>query len=216
MATDASKNPEIRNITWHHAAVSREDRERLLNQCGTVIWLTGFSGSGKSTIASALDQMLIKSGHLTYILDGDNIRHGLNADLGFAPEDRAENIRRVGEVASLFADAGLLVITSFISPYRRDRDRVRGIVGPEHFIEIHLDVPLEVCEQRDPKNLYKKARAGEIKDFTGITAPYEPPETPELKIDTSTCTPDAAARCIVDYLRRRNITYCSGDESSCI
>lgn len=203
--TDSPSKPEDRNITWHKAAVSREDREKLLGQRGAVIWLTGLSGSGKSTVASALDQELIGNGHLTYILDGDNIRHRLNADLGFSPEDRTENIRRVGEVAALFADAGVIVITSFISPYRRDRDRVRGIVGTDCFIEVHLDVPLEVCEQRDPKNLYKKARAGEIQDFTGIHAPYEPPENAELTVDTSQCEVAEAVQRIFGYLSEAGI-----------
>lgn len=202
---DSGPEPNARNITWHQAAVSREDREKLLGQRGVVIWLTGLSGSGKSTIATSLDQQLIENGHLAYILDGDNIRHRLNADLGFSPKDRTENIRRVGEVAALFADAGVIVITSFISPYRRDRDRVRGIVGADRFIEVHLDVPLNVCEQRDPKNLYKKARAGEIQDFTGIHAPYEAPENPELTVDTSQCEVTEAVQRIVGYLAKAGI-----------
>lgn len=187
-------------MTWHQTAVQRADREKLLRQKGTVIWLTGLSGSGKSTIASALDKALHEAGQLSYILDGDNVRHGLNADLGFTPEERTENIRRIGEVAALFADAGLLVITSFISPYRQDRQRVRGMVGDERFVEVYLDVPLNICEKRDPKKLYQKARAGEITNFTGVQAPYETPENPELAIDTSQLSVTECTEKIIAYL----------------
>jgi len=197
------------NITWHPHQVSREDRERLLGQKGVTVWLTGLSGSGKSTIAVAAEEALISRGRLAYVLDGDNVRHGLNKNLGFSPEDRTENIRRIGEVAKLFSDAGLVVFTSFISPYRADRDLVRSIhaagreapgplghaagreapgpLGHElgRFIEVHVAASVETCESRDVKGLYKKARAGEIKDFTGISAPYEAPLSPELTIDTN-------------------------------
>jgi len=173
------------NITWHQQQVTREDRERLLGQKGVTVWLTGLSGSGKSTIAVAAEEALVSRGRLAYVLDGDNIRHGLNKNLGFSPEDRTENIRRIGEVAKLFTDAGLVVFTSFISPYRADRDLVRSIHDAGRFIEVHVAASVETCESRDVKGLYKKARAGEIKEFTGISAPYEAPLTPELMIDTN-------------------------------
>jgi adenylylsulfate kinase len=173
------------NITWHQQQVTREDRERLLGQKGVTVWLTGLSGSGKSTIAVAAEEALVSRGRLAYVLDGDNIRHGLNKNLGFSPEDRTENIRRIGEVAKLFTDAGLIVFTSFISPYRADRDLVRSIHDAGRFIEVHVNASVDTCESRDVKGLYKKARAGEIKEFTGISAPYEAPLTPELAIDTN-------------------------------
>jgi len=173
------------NITWHPHQVTREDRERVLGQKGVTVWLTGLSGSGKSTIAVAAEEALVSRGRLAYVLDGDNIRHGLNKNLGFSPEDRTENIRRIGEVAKLFTDAGLVVFTSFISPYRADRDLVRSIHDAGRFIEVHVAASVETCESRDVKGLYKKARAGEIKEFTGISAPYEAPLSPELTIDTN-------------------------------
>ena len=173
------------NITWHQQQVTREDRERLLGQKGVTVWLTGLSGSGKSTIAVAAEEALVSRGRLAYVLDGDNIRHGLNKNLGFSPEDRTENIRRIGEVAKLFTDAGLVVFTSFISPYRADRDLVRSIHDAGRFIEVHVNASVDTCESRDVKGLYKKARAGEIKEFTGISAPYEAPLAPELTIDTN-------------------------------
>ncbi len=172
------------NITWHAASVSPEDRERLLGQKGCVLWFTGLSGSGKSTIAVALEEALVKRGNLAYVLDGDNVRHGLNADLTFSPTDRTENIRRVSEVAALFADAGIIVITAFISPYRSDREEARRKMPADRFIEVFVDTPLDVCESRDPKRLYAKARAGEISDFTGIGAPYEVPRAPEIELLT--------------------------------
>jgi len=173
------------NITWHQQQVTREDRERLLGQKGVTVWLTGLSGSGKSTIAVAAEEALVSRGRLAYVLDGDNIRHGLNKNLGFSPEDRTENIRRIGEVAKLFTDAGLVVFTSFISPYRADRDLVRSIHDAGRFVEVHVAASVDTCESRDVKGLYKKARAGEIKEFTGISAPYEAPFSPELTIDTN-------------------------------
>lgn len=202
---DAGAERRATDIIWHEAGVSRAEREKILGQKGCVIWFTGLSGSGKSTIASALDRSLCDAGHLAYQLDGDNVRHGLNADLSFAPEDRAENIRRVGEVAALFADAGVITLTSFISPYRRDRERIRSLVGDERFVEVFLDVPLEVCEERDPKNLYKKARAGEINDFTGIQAPYEQPENPEITLDTSEYDVNECSHKIMRYLADHGI-----------
>ena len=170
------------NISWHEGHVGRQAREKLLNQKGVTIWLTGLSGSGKSTLAFTVEHALLERGFLAYVLDGDNIRHGLNANLGFSPEDREENIRRIGHVAKLFAEAGVVVMTAFISPYRRDRDRVRAFLEPGDFIEVYVDCPIEECERRDPKGLYKKARAGEIKHFTGISDPYEPPTAPEWVI----------------------------------
>jgi len=174
------------NITWHEGEVSRDERHRNLGQKGATIWMTGLSGSGKSTVAVALEQVLLERGKHAYRLDGDNIRHGLNRNLGFSAEDRAENIRRIGEVAKLFADAGIITITSFISPYRSDRDVVRRLHDDAKlpFLEVFVDCPLDVAESRDPKGLYKKARAGELKGFTGIDDPYEAPERPELHLRT--------------------------------
>lgn len=176
------------NITWHQANVVQTDREKLLNQRGCVIWFTGLSGSGKSTLALEVENKLHQRGHLTYVLDGDNIRHGLNKNLGFSPEDREENIRRIGEVAKLFNDAGVIAMTAFISPYRTDRDNARDLLDEGRFVEVFVDCPLEVCEARDTKGLYQKARAGEIKEFTGISAPYEEPVQPELTVNTSELT----------------------------
>src|SRR5512143_3121494 len=170
------------NIVWHQGNVTRADREKINGHKACTVWLTGLSGSGKSTIAVDLEKRLWERGVKTYILDGDNIRHGLNKNLGFSPEDRTENIRRIGEVAKLFTDAGMVVLTAFISPYRADRDQVRALMKAGDFVEVHVDCPVEVCEQRDVKGLYKKARAGEIKEFTGISAPYEAPANAELTI----------------------------------
>ena len=177
--------PKSKHIYWHEGDISKKDRERLANHKGVCLWFTGLSGSGKSSIARETENMLYEKGIRTYVLDGDNIRHGLNSDLGFSPEDRNENIRRIGEVSKLFVDAGTMVMTAFISPYRQDRDRVRKILKEGEFIEIYVEAEIETCEQRDPKGLYKKARAGEIKEFTGISAPYEAPENPELIINTT-------------------------------
>ena len=188
------------NITWHEATVTVEDREKLLNQKGCVIWFTGLSGSGKSTLANAVEHVLHQQQHHTYVLDGDNVRHGLNKNLGFSPEDREENIRRIGEVAKLFADAGTIVMTAFISPYRADRDQARALIAEDRFVEVFVDCPLEVCEERDTKGLYKKARAGEIKEFTGISAPYEPPLNPEVTVDTAALSVEACAHAVVNAL----------------
>jgi len=190
------------NITWHEGHITRGDREALLGQKGVTVWLTGLSGSGKSTIAVAAEHALLRSGRLGYVLDGDNIRHGLNANLGFSPEDRTENIRRIGEVAKLFADAGVIVFTSFISPYRADRDAVRAIMDPGRFVEVLVDASLETCESRDVKGLYQKARAGEIPEFTGISAPYEPPENPELVLDTNVQSVRESVAELVRYLEK--------------
>ena len=193
------------NITWHQSALAKTEREQLLKQKGVVIWFTGLSGSGKSTLALAVEEELYKRGHLCYVLDGDNIRHGLNKNLGFSPEDREENIRRIGEVSKLFADAGLLTMTAFISPYRKDRDLARQLLNDREFIEVYTTVPLEVAEQRDPKGLYKKARAGEIKEFTGISAPYEEPINPELTIDTSKLDLEQSRDKVIEYLEQKGI-----------
>lgn len=193
------------NITWHHGEVTRDDREALLKQKGAILWFTGLSGAGKSTVAVALEQALTQNGKLCYRLDGDNIRHGLNKNLGFSPEDRAENIRRIGEVSKLFADCGVIVMTSFISPYRADRDMVRAMVDAGRFIEVYVKCNVETCEQRDPKGLYKKARAGEIKEFTGVSAPYEEPEHPELVIDTSALSVEQAVEQLQKYLAGTHI-----------
>jgi len=195
------------NITWHEGHVERTDRERLLKQRGATIWLTGLSGSGKSTIAFTVEHALLERGHLAYVLDGDNIRHGLNKNLGFSPEDREENIRRIGEVSKLFADAGLLTLTSFISPYRKDRDRNRQIHEEAGlpFIEVFVNASVEVCETRDPKGLYKKARAGQIPEFTGISAPYEEPLKAEIVIDAAKLTPQESAAQIMNYLIERKL-----------
>ncbi len=188
------------NIKWHHGKITKVDRVKLLNQKGVTIWLTGLSGSGKSTIAVELEHALIENRHQAYILDGDNIRHGLNKNLGFSPEDRTENIRRIGEVARLFTDASIITIAAFISPYREDRDGVRRLLNDGEFIEVYVECPLDVCEERDTKGLYKKARAGEVKDFTGISAPYEEPLNPEITIDSSKLSVEESTRAILNNL----------------
>jgi adenylylsulfate kinase len=193
------------NIVWHQGAVNRGDREKMNGHRGATVWLTGLSGSGKSTIAVDLEKRLCERGVRTYILDGDNIRHGLNKNLGFSPEDRTENIRRIGEVAKLFTDAGVVALTAFISPYRADRDQVRALMADGDFVEVHVDCPVEVCEQRDVKGLYKKARAGEIKEFTGISAPYEAPSKAELTINTSGQSVEESAKQILAYLESKGI-----------
>ena len=192
---------EAANVTWHEHKVTREDRESLLKHKGFVIWITGLSGSGKSTIASEVASRLHKMKKLTYVLDGDNIRHGLNKNLGFSPEDRNENIRRISEVSKLFADAGVIAITAFISPYREYRNFCREIVGPGRFFEIYTRASIETCEKRDTKGLYKKAREGIIKDFTGINAPYEEPECPELLLDTDKETIEESTEKVIKKLK---------------
>lgn len=195
------------NITWHEGHVTREERSSLLKQKGATLWFTGLSASGKSTIAFTLEHALVQRGHLAYVLDGDNIRHGLNKNLGFSAADREENIRRIGEVAKLFADCGAITMTSFISPYRKDRDTVRELhaAGQLSFFEIYLNTPIETCEQRDPKGLYKKARAGQLKNFTGIDDPYEAPLQPELTIDATTNTPQEATLKIMEFLEKQGV-----------
>lgn len=224
MSTD--KSAEKTHVTWHTHSVSRDERERANGHRGCVVWFTGFSSSGKSTVANLVDHKLHEAGVRSFVLDGDNIRHGMNASpallaadhdetfakrfgLGFSAEDREENIRRIGAVAELFASAGMVSLTAFISPYRRDRDAVRKLVEtsgrPGSFIEVFVDASLAVCEARDPKGLYKKARAGEIKGFTGIDDPYEPPERPELRLDASGQPAEALADQVVAYLRSKGI-----------
>jgi adenylylsulfate kinase len=195
-----SVEPKSKNITWHGANVTQDERHEAIGQRGCVIWFTGLSGSGKSTIARRFEQFVLERGHDSYALDGDNVRFGLNKDLGFSEADRTENIRRISEVAKLFADAGVITTTSFISPYRAGRDGCREILPSGTFIEVHVATPLEVCEARDPKGLYKKARAGIIPEFTGISAPYEEPENPELKIDTTDKTVDECCMMVLEYL----------------
>lgn len=192
------------NVVWHQDTVTRQDREKLLEQKGIVLWFTGLSGSGKSSLANQLGKRLYQKKKLTYILDGDNIRHGVNGDLGFSEEDRKENIRRVGEIAKLFADAGFITLVCLISPFREERERVRGIVGTD-FVEIFVDCPLNICEERDPKNLYKKARIGEIKEFTGISSPYEPPENPEVTVKTDRQSQEECVETILQHLRSREV-----------
>src|SRR4051794_5458742 len=191
------------NIQWHDGTVSRTDRQRLLGQRGVTLWFTGLSGAGKSTIACLVEQELINRGRLAYRLDGDNVRHGLNKNLGFSADDRQENIRRIGEVARLFTDAGIIVLASFVSPYRRDRDAVRSLVPPGDFVEVYVQASLSAAEQRDPKGLYKKARAGEIKNFTGIDDPYEPPEKAEVVLETEKFSPAEAAARVIGYLEEK-------------
>jgi len=196
------KKQKATNVVWHPHAVKKEERELLLKQKGVVLWYTGLSGSGKSTIANEVAFKLHSMGKLSYVLDGDNIRHGLNKDLGFSPEDRKENIRRISEVANLFADAGLITMTAFISPYRADRNFCRELVGEGRFIEIYTKASLDTCEKRDPKGMYKKARAGIIKDFTGINAPYEAPKNPELVIDTDKYNVEESADLVLKKLEK--------------
>ena len=210
------------NVTWHESSVSREMRERKNGHKGCVVWFTGLSGSGKSTVANTLDHKLHQTGHQSVVLDGDNVRHGLNAGpgilnkthgeefsnrfgLGFSATDREENIRRIGAVAEIFTQTGIIALTAFISPYRIDRDKVRNTLKEGEFIEVFVDAPIEVCEQRDPKGLYKKARAGEIKGFTGIDDPYEEPVAPELILLAAEKTPDILADEVISFLQNKGI-----------
>lgn len=192
------------NIVWHESTVSKEERQKHNHHLSAVLWFTGLSGSGKSTLSALLEKELFRLGVHTYRLDGDNIRHGLNKNLGFSPEDRAENIRRIGEVSKLMIDAGLITLAAFISPFRKDRDQVRSILEENEFIEIYVKCSLEECERRDPKGLYKKARRGEIKGFTGIDAPYEEPVDPEITINTERLSLEESVQFIINYLKDRN------------
>jgi adenylylsulfate kinase len=190
------------NIVRHEGHVSRDERETKLKQKAVLLWLTGLPSSGKSTIAYTVEHALVKRGHLAYVLDGDNIRFGLNGNLGFSAEDRTENIRRIGEVGKLFVDGGFLTLASFVSPYSADRDAVRELMGEGDFVEIFIDAPVEICEERDPKGLYKKARTGEISNFSGISDPYEVPEKPEMIIKTADWTAEEAAVLIIEMLEK--------------
>ena len=200
-----SDNVKATNITWHPERVSLEEREQKNGHKSTVIWFTGLSGSGKSTLAQAMDQKLFEMGCSSFVLDGDNVRHGLNKDLGFSPADREENIRRIGEVAALFTQAGFIAMTAFISPYRTDRDKARALAGEGRFVEVFVKCDLSVCEERDPKGLYKKARAGEIPEFTGISAPYEEPDAPELVVDTGAESLEQCVERVLACLRERGV-----------
>lgn len=192
-----------KNIVWHHGKLSNEDREKNLKQKGVVIWLTGLSASGKSTVAREVELALVQNGKNSYVLDGDNIRHGLNKNLGFSPDDRKENIRRIGEVAKLFSESNVITLTAFISPYRADRDLARSLMPDGRFIEVFCDASVEDCEKRDPKGLYKKARAGEIPEFTGISAPYEAPTEAELVLKTAVETLEESTRKVIAYLQEK-------------
>ena len=203
--SEATAEPKSTHIRREDSHVSPDERKRLLKQVPATLWLTGLSGSCKSTIAQNLERALFDRGQACFILDGDNIRHGLNRDLGFNASDRTENIRRVSEVAKLLNDAGLIVITSFISPYREDREKAREIIGDDRFMELFVDTPLDVCEERDPKGLYKKARAGEIAQFTGIDAPYESPETAELTLKTADIPVEESASMIIAFMEERGL-----------
>lgn len=203
----SQNQPKSQNIVWHHGKLTEADREKNLKQKGAVIWLTGLSASGKSTVAREVELALVENGINSYVLDGDNIRHGLNSNLGFSPDDRKENIRRIGEVAKLFCEANVVVLTAFISPYRADRDMARKLVPAGQFFEIFCDAGIEVCEQRDPKGLYKKARAGEIPEFTGVSAPYEAPEKPELVLKSGQESLEESTRRVLSLLQEKGIIH---------
>lgn len=203
--------PRATHVYWHYGDVSRLDREKQNGHRGFTLWFTGLSASGKSTLAIATERALFDRGYRTYILDGDNIRHGLNANLGFSQKDRRENIRRISEVAKLFTDCGVINLTAFISPFRKDRENARKIFAEGDFIEIFVDCPLEICEKRDPKSIYKKARSGLIKDFTGIDSPYEPPVNPDLRIYTDQMSVGVCVNKILNYLSERNYVSSTPD-----
>ena len=206
MSKEGAKNSD-KNIKWHNITIDRRKLEKMRGHKGLVLWFTGLSGSGKSTLANALNEYLHSKGLSTFVLDGDNIRHGLCNDLGFSDEDRMENIRRIGEVANLFMNAGIITITAFVSPFKKDREKVRKIIGSTDFIEIYCAANLEVCEARDTKGLYKKARLGEIKEFTGISSPYEIPLDPDIIVETGTMGLTDSVKQIVDHLNRMNFLY---------
>ena len=193
------------NTVWHHATITRAHREKLNGHKSVALWFTGLSGSGKSTLAHAVEERLYSMGCRTFVFDGDNVRHGLCSDLGFSPEDRRENIRRIGEMVKLFTEAGVIAMTAFISPFKKDREWVRSLVGKGNFIEIYCDCSIEVCEKRDVKGLYAKARKGEIPEFTGISSPYEAPENPELHLKTDKMTLDECVEAVIRYLSERII-----------
>ena len=201
----AADNPKATNIVWHQASVDRDTRSEQRGHSSSILWFTGLSGAGKSTLANAVNAALFERGLATYVLDGDNVRHGLCKDLGFSDADREENIRRIGEVAKLFLDAGVIVLTAFVSPFRADRDKARALVSTGDFIEIHCAADLSVCEERDTKGLYAKARAGEIKEFTGISSPYEAPEQPELNVNAGNNSLDSCVDQVIRYLVDKKI-----------
>ena len=203
MSEKNQTNPE--NIKWHNLTIDRNKLEKMRGHKGIVIWFTGLSGSGKSTLANALNEVLHLDGLSTYVLDGDNIRHGLCKDLGFSDKDREENIRRIGEVANLFMNAGIITITAFVSPFIRDRDKVREIIGKKDFIEVYCAADLDVCEERDTKGLYRKARLGQIKDFTGISSPYEAPQNPEIIVNTGSLNLQDSVEEVISYLKKENL-----------
>jgi len=209
MSLISKKHETDENIIWHNQNVTKEYRIKLLTQKPCIIWFTGLSGSGKSTIANAVEKKLYELNCKTYLLDGDNVRHGLNKDLGFSELDRIENIRRIGEVSKLFIDSGLIVLTAFISPFKSDRQIAKSLVKYDEFIEVFIDTPLEICESRDPKGLYKKARDGAIKNFTGISSPYEEPKEPQIHIKTDKYSIDGCSQLVVDYLIKHG--YIKGD-----
>ncbi len=202
--------PDNKNLVWHHATVTRARREAQNGHRGAIVWFTGLSGSGKSTLAHAVEETLHQRGCHTFVLDGDNVRHGLCGDLGFSSKDREENIRRIGEMAKLFMEAGVLVLTAFISPYRADRERVRGMVEHGDFIEIYCNAPIEICEARDVKGMYKKARAGQIAEFTGISSPYEAPENPELAVDTGGAELEECVQQVLAEMEQRGLIKSAG------
>jgi len=210
-ATKATKATKATNIVWHHSSVSRAARAHQRGHRSAILWFTGLSGAGKSTLANAVNSALFEQGLACYVLDGDNVRHGLCKDLGFSDADREENIRRIGEVAKLFLDAGVVVLTAFVSPFKADRDRARALVEAGDFIEIHCAADLGVCEERDTKGLYAKARAGQIKDFTGISSPYEAPEAPELRIDTGGQDLEACVAQVLAYLQTNGVIPAEGE-----
>ena len=203
--TELNQKNSGKNIKWHNLTIDRNKLEKMRGHKGMVIWFTGLSGSGKSTLANAVNEVLHLDGLSTYVLDGDNIRHGLCKDLGFSDEDREENIRRIGEVANLFMNAGIITITAFVSPFNNDRNKVRNIIGSKDFIEVYCSADIDVCESRDTKGLYKKARLGEIKEFTGISSPYEAPVNPEIVVDTGTLNLNDSVEEVINYLREQNL-----------
>ncbi len=191
------------HVVWFDGFVSREDRNKAYRHKSGVVWFTGLPSSGKSTIAHGLEKLLFEKGIKVYVFDGDNIRHGLNSDLGFSPEDRKENLRRIAEVAKLFVDAGLIVLCAFVSPHKKDREFIKSIIGKEDFVEVYVKCPVEVCEKRDPKGMYKKARQGIIKEYTGVSAPYEEPETPDIVVESHKSSIDSAVQKVYEYLKNK-------------
>ncbi|MBW1848512.1 MAG: adenylyl-sulfate kinase [Deltaproteobacteria bacterium] len=200
-----NNSPKKNNVKWFNGFVSQEDREILHGHKGTAVWLTGLSASGKSTIAHHLEKQLHKMGHSTYVFDGDNVRHGLCEDLGFSGKDRSENIRRIGEMTRLFIDAGIIAITAFISPYKKDREIVRKLTGKDRFIEVYVKCPIDVCESRDPKGIYQKAKKGDIQNFTGISAPYETPENPDITIESNIEDIHSSVKKVLQFLEKRRL-----------